>query len=128
MMQILSQGFCPFRVEVSDYQAGCVLRMGNESTCYSQDIKPLIQKEGAKNYFCPLLKFDLSQETYLAIERLVEPLLTIQDSENTGINIWPMVKGISQMKHKATTSKGKEIEKMSQEIKSVLDQIVMDLE
>jgi hypothetical protein len=32
------------------------------------------------------------------------------------------------MKHKATTSKGKEIEKMSQEIKSVLDQIVMDLE
>ncbi len=128
LMQILSQGFCPFRVEVSDFQAGCVLRMGTESTCYTQDIKPLLQTKDSKDYYCPLLKFDLSQETYLAIERLIETILTIQDSENTGINIWPMVKGIGQMKHKATTPEGKEIEKMGQYIKSELDQVVLDLE
>ena len=127
-MQILSQGFCPFRVEVSSFQAGCVLLMGNESTCYTQDIKPLIQKKGSKDYFCPLQKFNLSQEIYLVIEQLVETILAIQDSENTGINIWPMVKGIGQMKHKATTPEGKKIEKMVKQIKFELDQIVMDLD
>lgn len=125
-MQVLSQGFCPFRVEVSDFQAGCVLRMGTESTCFTQDIKPLLSQD--EGYFCLLLKFNLSQEMYLAIERLIELVLTIQDSENTGINIWPIVKGLSKMKYQATTPEGKEIEEICQKIKAELEEIVLDLE
>jgi hypothetical protein len=127
-MQILSLGYCPFRVEVSNFKAGCVLQMGNESTCYTQDVKPLIQRAETDNYFCPLIKFELPIDIYNAISRLIEPLLTIQDHENTGINVWPMVKGISTMKNKATTPEGKEIERISQKVKDALEKIVLDLE
>ena len=127
-MQVLSLGWCPFRVETSNFKAGCVLRMGNESTCYTQDSKPLIQRVDTDDYFCPLIKFELSKDIYIAITRLIKPLLTIQDDENTGINVLPLIKGISQMKHKATTPEGKEIEIISRKVKDELEKIVFDLE
>ncbi len=102
--------------------------MGNESPCYTQDVKPLLQRAETENYFCPLIKFELPKDIYLAITRLIEPLLTIQDDENTGINVWPLVKGISNMKNKATTPEGKKIEKISRKIKAELEKIVFNLE
>lgn len=125
---ILSVGYCPFRVEIKNFKAGCVLQMGNESTCYTQDVKPLFQSADTENYFCPMYQFEISKAIYSGIESIIEPLLTIQDDENTGINVWPMVKGLSQMKNRATTPKGKEIEKISRKVKDELDKIVVNLE
>ncbi len=124
-MKILERGFCPFRIEKSNFQAGCVLQLGKETLCYTQDARPLISQE--KQYFCPRLSFNLSREIYEEIDLLVAPMLAIQDEENTGINIWPLVTGVANPKYEAITNKGKQMQKISSHLKEELQEIVLEL-
>jgi len=127
-MQIISQGFCPFRVEKDNFQAGCVLRMGQTALCYTQDTRPLLQTTSAPDDFsCPLLKVTISTETYMEIEEVLAPLLMIQDEQNTAINLWPMLSGWSNPKHEATSNKGQQIVQLSVNLKETLENIVVEL-
>ncbi|UCE13482.1 MAG: hypothetical protein JSV04_15035 [Candidatus Heimdallarchaeota archaeon] len=112
-------------METSNYQAGCVLQLGKESLCYSQDARPLMKKDGY--FFCPLMNFTLSEETYQEINRVITPILAIQDEESTGINIWPLLTGMSATKHIATTIKGKEMVSLSKKVLYELEEIVFGL-
>lgn len=124
-MQVLHRGFCPFRLETSDYQAGCVLQLGKESLCYSQDARPLMSRHN--HFFCPLMNFTLSKKTYKEVKRLITPILAIQDEESTGINIWPLLTGMSATKHNATTFEGKEMISLSKRVLFELEEIVFEL-
>lgn len=127
-MEILKQGFCPFRIEVGMHLAGCKLRMGKESLCYTQDIRPLVQRVDSPDaYYCPLLKFTLSNDAYEEISSLVEFILAIQDEESTGINLWPMLSGISNPKKKSVTTRGIRMEHLSQKVRDRLEKIVYEL-
>ena len=127
-MQIIHQGFCPFRVEKDNFQAGCVLRMGKTALCYTQDTRPLLQTTSAPDEFsCPLLKVSISTETYREIEEVLSPLLMIQDEQNTAINLWPMLSGWSNPKHQATSYKGQELIQMSIHLRKTLENIVVEL-
>jgi hypothetical protein len=69
MMQILDQGFCPFRIEVGYSEPGCKLRLGKDSLCYTSDSRPLLHcPDTSRAYYCPLIKFALSKETYKEIK------------------------------------------------------------
>lgn len=124
-MKFLERGFCPFRIEKSNFQAGCVLQLGKESLCYTQDARPLVSK--GNQFFCPKLIFNLSKEIYNEIEKLITPILAIQDEENTGINIWPLVTGVANPKYQAITNKGKKMQKISLHLKDELQEIVLEL-
>ncbi len=124
-MKLIERGFCPFRIEKGSFQAGCVLQLGKETLCYTQDARPLINQEN--QYFCPRLNFNLSRETYEEIDVLVTPVLAIQDEENTGINIWPLVTGVANPKYEAITNKGKQMQKISSHLKDELQEIVLEL-
>ena len=127
-MQIIGNGYCPFRVEKSDFHAGCVLRMGQKALCYTQDVRPLLcRAEVPDEYYCPLEKISLNTETYNAIEQVLAPLLQIQDETNTAINIWPMLKGWSNPKSEVTSNEGKMIVELSAQVKKILENIVYDL-
>jgi hypothetical protein len=127
-MQILEHGFCPFRVEKSNFHAGCVLRIGQTTLCYTQDARPLLRRESNPDqYYCPLIKLTLDCKIYNDFEKLISPLLQIQDEENTAINIWPMLSGWADSKHKATSAEGQEIAQLSVQIKETLENIVYDL-
>jgi hypothetical protein len=120
-------GYCPFRIEVADFQAGCKLRLGMQSLCFSQDAKPLIRNPGQDSYYCPLHNFSLSNETYKEIYSLVKSILVIQDEESTSINIWPMLAGISNTKVKSVTAGGLKMVQLSQKVRDRLDEIVYEL-
>ena len=127
-MQIIRQGFCPFRVEKDNFQAGCVLRMGQTSLCYTQDTRPLLQTTSAPDEFsCPLLKVTIGNETYEEIEEVLAPLLMVQDEQNTAINLWPMLSGWSNPKHEVTSNKGQRIVQMSVNLRRTLENIVVEL-
>jgi hypothetical protein len=127
-MEILKQGFCPFRIEVGMHLAGCKLRIGKESLCYTQDVRPLIQRvDSPDTYYCPLLKFLLSTEAYDEISNLIESILTIQDEESTSINLWSMLSGISNPKCKPITAGGIKMERLSQKVRDRLEEIVYEI-
>jgi hypothetical protein len=125
---IIDKGYCPFRIEKRDWQAGCVLRMGKTALCYTQDLRPLLRRNDAPNeYHCPLIKCSIDTNTYKGIEQVLAPLLQIQDEENTAINIWPMLKGWAESKHEATSEIGREIVRLSSQVKATLEEILYDL-
>ncbi len=124
-MPALNMGWCPFRIERYDFQAGCVLQLGKDALCYSQDIRPLI-KHGDQ-FFCPLLRFKLSKKTYHEIELLLAPLLKVQDEHNTGVNVWPMLVGWANPKYEAITIQGKELQKLSTQVREELEEIIYNL-
>ena len=124
---IQAHGFCPFRVEIHNHVPGCVLQIGKDATCYSTDEKPLKVLE--RDYTCPLLKkVAIDKETYGEIEVLVNYIFTIQDRENTCINLWPMLTGIANSKNKATTEQGKAMEKLSIRVREKLDEIIFEMD
>ncbi len=129
MMSILSftqKGFCPFRILVSDFQAGCVVQMGKDVLCYSQDTRPLLEKNN--QYLCPQLNINISNEIYQDIESVLKVILEIQDEENTGISIWPMFSKNSFIwKHKSITDEGKQIEELIERLRNTLETILFDL-
>ncbi len=120
-------GYCPFRIEVADFQAGCKLRIGEQSLCYSQDAQPLIKNPDQNSYYCPLLKFSIPEGVYEEISSLVDYILTIQDKENTSINLWPLVSGISRTKFKSSTMRGLEMVKLSKKVRDHLEEIIYEL-
>lgn len=125
MRKKLETGFCPFRIETSGFLAGCILQIGKETPCYSQDAKPL--RNQGDCFFCPLLKFNLSKATYDEFGKLVSPLLAIQDEASTGINLWPMISGMADPTHQAITGKGIELQRLSAHVKEELEEIVFNL-
>ncbi len=125
VMEYPSLGWCPFRIERHDFQAGCILQLGKDTLCYSQDVRPLIRQ--GNHYFCPLLNFTLSSKTYHEIELLLAPLLKVQDEHNTGINVWPMLYGWSNPKYEAVTIQGKELQKLSVLVREELEKIIYNL-
>ncbi len=129
MMSILTftqKGFCPFRILVSDFQAGCVVQMGKDALCYSQDARPLLEKNN--QYLCPQLNISLSKEIYQDIESVLKPILEIQDEENTGISVWPMFSSKSFIwKHKSVSAEGKQIEESIERLRNSLDSILFNV-
>lgn len=132
-MNLYPSGFCPFRVEKRNYQAGCVLIIGKDSLCYSQDNRPLFQiKEkdsGEKFYHCPLLKFHISEKTYHEIEQVLAPILAVQDEANIGINLWPIFSDQSKItnpKASLKTKKGRQMNKLSNQVREELQEIVLN--
>ncbi|MHA1940157.1 MAG: hypothetical protein ACW97P_00360 [Candidatus Hodarchaeales archaeon] len=125
---ILDQGYCPFRIEKRNWQAGCVLRLGETALCYTQDVRPLLKRNEVPNeYYCPLIKCSIDNDTYQEIKQVLAPLLQIQDEQNTAINIWPMLKGWAEPKHEVSTETGREIVRKSSQIKATLEEILFDL-
>ncbi len=123
-MQIKERGICPFRVHTDKQMGGCVLQMGRETLCYSQDTHPLMYQND--HYSCPLLsRLTLSVETYINVERMIEYVSSFQDTRETYMNLWPLLSGIAKMKD-ARTEKGKEIEQLSKKVKKQLEEIVLD--
>lgn len=130
-METSTRGFCPFRVQKSHFQPGCVLQRGKDKFCYTRDQRPLIRKQQPnKNYFCPLLNFTLSLETYDEIENVITSVLLVQDEQETAINLWPIFCRSSKITHptkELVTSKGKEIQQISQKVRDELNEIVLNL-
>ena len=126
-MQVIKQGYCPYRIEVDNFQAGCVLRNAQTALCYTQDVRPLLQRAtDPDEYHCPLIKFSLDIETYEEIKQVLAPLLIVQDEQNTAINIWPMLRGWSNSKDKTTSALGRRIVKLSAHVKETLEDLVCD--
>ena len=121
-------GFCPFRILVSDFQAGCVVQMGKDALCFSQDARPLLLEKNNQQYLCPQLNISISKEIYKALESVLKPILEIQDEMNTGISVWPMFSKRSFIwKHKSITDEGKQIEELIERLRNTLDTILFDL-
>lgn len=118
-------GFCPFRVEVESFRAGCKLQI--KTLCYSQSMQPLLKMDDQPGYHCPILNFTLSESTYAEIDSIVQPILTIQDEENTALNLWPLLSGVANPKHNSTTPEGKWMQKLSKKVRDELEQIIYDL-
>ncbi|MHA1227114.1 MAG: hypothetical protein ACTSR2_12460 [Candidatus Hodarchaeales archaeon] len=119
------RGFCAFRVQKDNFQAGCVLKLGKDLLCYTQDHRPLLYLHGS--YFCPELQIKLSETTYNEIEDFVQTILTIQDEENTAINLWVMLTGTSNSRNKAKTELGKDLENISKKVREELEEIVFNM-
>ncbi|MFW9777583.1 MAG: hypothetical protein ACFFE8_01935 [Candidatus Heimdallarchaeota archaeon] len=124
-MSIIGFGFCPFRVEYESFRAGCKLQI--KTLCYSQHARPLLQMDDKPGYQCPVLHFTLSAGTYEEIESIIHKILKIQDEENTALNIWPMLSGVANPKHKSTTPEGKGIQQLSKKVRDELEQIIYDI-
>lgn len=125
--EIQGYGYCCFRIEIHNHTPGCVLRLGKETPCYSSDEKPLLLR--SEKYTCPMLpNVSISLETYSDLEKLVNYIFTIQDKENTCINLWPMLTGIANSRNKAETPKGKEMQELSKRVREKLDDIVFEMD
>jgi hypothetical protein len=125
-MKFHERGYCPFRVQKANFQAGCALQLGRGVLCYSQDHKPLFAQD--KGYFCPKLKFMLSLETYAEIEQITNMILAIQDADNTSYNLWPMLTGVANPKNQAKTGGGKVLQQLSEKVRRELEDIAFDLD
>ena len=124
---IQGHGYCCFRIEIQNHLPGCVLRLGKDTPCYSTDEKPLKLREDV--YICPLLQnVKIDQETYSEVEELVNYIFTIQDKENTVINLWPMLTGIANSRNRARTHRGIAMEELSTRVREKLDEIIFDME
>ncbi|MFX1516799.1 MAG: hypothetical protein ACFFC6_10840 [Promethearchaeota archaeon] len=118
--------FCPFRILVGDFEAGCVAQMGKGSLCYSQDSRPLLSQNN--HFFCPLLNISFSTEIYQYLEEILEPILEIQDEENTGISVWPLLSSSSFIwKQRAITTEGKKMEAKIIKLREILEEIIFNL-
>jgi hypothetical protein len=127
LQEIQGHGYCPFRVEIHNHIPGCMLRYGKDTPCYSTDDKPLLKLN--KVYTCPLVhEVSINIEIYENIEELVNYIFTIQDKENTCINLWPMLTGIANSRNKAKTPKGIAMEKLSAKVREKLDDIIFDMD
>ncbi len=125
--EIQGHGYCPFRVEIHNHIAGCVLTYGKEATCYSTDHQPLLIQNNV--YTCPQIpKLTISDETYSKIKKLVNYIFTIQDKENTCINLWPMLTGIANSRNKATTPQGIAMEELSVKVREKLNEIIFEMD
>ncbi|MHA2202629.1 MAG: hypothetical protein ACW991_02960 [Candidatus Hodarchaeales archaeon] len=125
-LTITHRAFCPFRILIGDFQAGCVAQMGKDTLCYSQDARPLLPQND--QYFCPLLNITIPTEIYQYLERILASLLEIQDEENTGISVWPLLSSHSFIwKHKAITDEGKEMEELVEKLRGILEEIIFNL-
>ena len=123
---ITQRAFCPFRILIGNFQAGCVARMGKDSLCYSQDARPLLSRND--HYFCPLLNISISTEIYQYLEQILTPILEIQDEENTGISVWPLLSSNSFIwKHRSITNEGKEMEGLIEKLREILEEIIFNL-
>ena len=101
--------------------------MAQAALCYTQDVRPLLQLTTASDeYYCPLIKFSIDNETYEEIEQILAPLLLVQDEQNTAINIWPMLKGWANSKDKTTSPYGRRIVELSAHVKETLEELVCD--
>jgi hypothetical protein len=78
-------------------------------------------------YQCPVLHFALSESTYEEIESIVKQILKIQDEENTALNLWPMLSGVANPRHKSITPEGKGMQQLSKKVRDELEQIIYDL-
>jgi hypothetical protein len=74
-----------------------------------------------------LLRFSLDSDLYSEIERVLAPLLLVQDEENTAVNIWPMLKGWADSKDKAKSENGQRLVAISTYVRETLEEIVCDL-
>jgi hypothetical protein len=128
-LTITQRVFCPFRILIGDFQAGCVAQMGKDSLCYSQDPRPLLpQNNNSNHFFCPLLNIKISKEINEYLERILTPILDIQDEENTAISIWPLLSSNSFIwKHRSITDGGKEMEELIEKLRRILEEIIFDL-
>ncbi|WP_455464150.1 S16 family serine protease [Candidatus Hodarchaeum mangrovi] len=81
--------FCPFRIQKQDSKAGCVLKLGKETLCYTQDLYPLLFDDG--RYYCPELQFKLSAAIYKETETYINSILNIYDEENIARNLWAII-------------------------------------
>ncbi|UCG04539.1 MAG: hypothetical protein JSW11_11255 [Candidatus Heimdallarchaeota archaeon] len=123
---ITQRVFCPFRILVGDFQAGCVAQMGKDSLCFSQDARPLLPQNN--HFFCPLTNIRISNEIHQHLERILAPLLEIQDEENTGISVWPLLSSNSFIwKQRAITEEGKEMEEQIKKLREILEEIIFNL-
>ncbi|MFW9853460.1 MAG: hypothetical protein ACFFFG_00270 [Candidatus Thorarchaeota archaeon] len=122
-MQTLSRGLCPFRIQLPDFQSGCVLQLKKEATCYTQDLRPLMHQNN--QYTCPLLGVRIDEKLYAKIEILVDQVLAIQTDDEICSNCWPMLSGIARMKN-SETLQGLELEQLAEEVTDRLQDIVMD--
>ena len=133
LMKIFDRGYCPFRVAKPNFQPGCVLQMKKESLCYTRDNRPLMLRKTEKEqkeYYCPLVNFTLSNDTYTEINGIVESILVVQDEQETCINLWPVFcqkSKITNPKEKPVTIKGKEIQQLSKKVRDLLQEIVLNL-
>lgn len=128
------RGYCPFRVAMPGFQAGCVLQFG-DSFCYTRDQRPLIQHETEEPqkfyYTCPLVtKLDLSRETYQEIDQIISQILIVQDEHELAMNLWPIFCRDSKITfptNESVTDKGKEISHLSKKVREELQDIVLNL-
>ena len=125
-MKYEKRGYCPFRVEKRNFQAGCVLQLGREVLCYSQGQKPLLFQNDTP--MCPKMGFELSKETYAEIEQITNMILAIQDASSTCFNLWPMLTGVANPRYSATTGGGKVLQQLSEKVRRELEEIAFNLE
>ncbi len=117
-------GFCPFRIQKRNFESGCVLQLGKDALCYSQDLKPLQQTHDGMH--CPLLEFSVSMEIYECIEQLITPIMFIQDEQEIAMNLWPILTGMAKPKINATSEEGRELQERSQKLRGELEKIICD--
>ncbi len=135
VMILSDRGFCPFRVAKPNFQAGCVLQLGKDTFCYTRDQRPLMRRQTEDQqsifYTCPLVKkLKLSNETYEEIDKIVQSILIVQDEQELTINLWPIFcrdSKITSPKKESVTTKGKEIQQLSQKVRDELQEIVLNL-
>jgi hypothetical protein len=116
--------YCPFRIQTPDHQAGCTLRFGLNSRCYTQEKRPLIRKN---NYFvCPILDIHISIELFNQLELFLKPILRIQDEFEISINVWPTLKGVANSLGTAESLGGLTAVKSAKFLQEMLDEIILE--
>ncbi len=125
-MKYEKRGYCPFRIEKGNFQAGCVLQLGRETLCYSQEHKPLLFENDRP--ICPKIGFKLTKETYTEIEHITNLILTIQDEDRTSYNLWPLLTGVANPRHSAKTGNGRVLQELSEKVRGELEEIAVNLD
>ncbi|MFX1334974.1 MAG: hypothetical protein ACFFAM_11105 [Promethearchaeota archaeon] len=125
-LTITQRSFCPFRTLLNDFQAGCVVQMGKDTLCYSQDARPLLYQND--HCYCPFIDFSISSNNCQDLERILAPILEIQDEESTGFSVWPLLSKNSFIwKHKSVTNEGKEMEKLIENLRNDLEEVIFNI-
>lgn len=76
------RGFCLFRVQKSELRVGCILILGRETFCYTQESQPLLSKD--RKYFCPEMQFKISAATYKGLESFINSIYNNKEKEILG--------------------------------------------
>ncbi len=93
--------------------------------CYTQDLKPLIQKSD-NDYYCPIFSFKISESLYQHIDEIVQLMLKFQDPMETSYNLWSLLTGTARPKYAPSSKAGKRIQELSEKIKEDIRSIVSD--